>query len=224
MAQIIELIKKFRNLVVALFFLLGALLVLLGVTEDLNLPILNQLALDANFRWACLTLGVLCLIASLFILYRPPNESEQVAHKANNIIGTIPDELTMSYSRRLALLSPRQAEILTYLVHAGEGGQFITQDMIEKAFSQYGDGLLYRLEHLRLLGFLVRHKLGHNVETSKRFAYSISPDYLKEIGDFEQLSLVGAYKSAKKRIAYGSQGPRDNLDSKNTTSKKEKKK
>src|SRR3989304_2033779 len=123
MAQLIELIKRFRNLVVALFFLLGALLVLLGVTEDLNLPILNQLAPDANFRWASLTLGALCLIASLFILYRPPNESEQLTHKPDNIIGTIPEELTMSYSRRQALLSIRQAEILTYVAHAGHGGK-----------------------------------------------------------------------------------------------------
>lgn len=223
MDKIIEVIKKFKNLVVVLFFLLGSLLILLGVTKDLNLPTLNQLTPDANFRWTCLVLGILCLIVSLFILYRPPYESDGTISKPDNIRGPVPEEFTMSYSRRRALLSINQEKILTHLVHAGSGGKFIPQEDIEKVFGQYGSGLLYRLEHLRLLGFLTRHKLGQDVEGNNRFAYALSSDFIKEVGDLDQLSLVGPQKSFGKPMTYGSQNPGDKGNNA-TGSKRDKKK
>jgi hypothetical protein len=190
MEKFTDMITGFKHPLSPMFFFLGVLLLLLGVSNGLNLPILNQLASDANFRWACLALGVLCLIASIFIFYRPPKEFEEVTRKTNGVIGTIPEELTMTFSRRRATLSIKQGEILTHLTHKGYGGELIAQDVIEKAFSQHGSGLLYRLEHLRLLGFLVRQKVGKDANGNDRFAFALSPDYLKEIGEPKEFDRV----------------------------------
>jgi len=67
--------SKFENPLIPMFFFLGVLLLLLGVSNGLNLPILNQIVSDANFRWICLVLGVLCLVISIFIYYRLPKDS-----------------------------------------------------------------------------------------------------------------------------------------------------
>jgi len=69
-------ISKFKHPLSLMFFILGTLLVLLGVSNGLNLPVLDQLASDPNFRWACLALGVLCFIPSVFIFYHPPNVAD----------------------------------------------------------------------------------------------------------------------------------------------------
>jgi hypothetical protein len=214
--------SKFKHPLSPMFFFLGVLLVLLGVSNGLSLPILNQLASDANFRWACLALGILCLIASIFIFYHPPKEFEESTRKPSGAIGTIPEELTMTFSRRRAILSIKQGEILAYLIHKGYGGELITQDVIEKAFSQYGSGLLYRLEHLRLLGFLVRQKVGKDANGNERFAYALSPNYLKEIGDpkeFAQVSMTHQFNIDGDTII-GSQGPSVNESDSATLKKK----
>jgi hypothetical protein len=70
------LTSKFKHPLSPMFFFLGMLLILLGVSNGLSLPILNQLASDPNFRWACLVLGVLCFVASLFIFYHPPKVAD----------------------------------------------------------------------------------------------------------------------------------------------------
>jgi hypothetical protein len=60
-----------------LFYVLGALLLLLGVSNGFNLPVLNQVASDPNFRWVCVVLGVLGFAFGTFIYYRPPKNSDK---------------------------------------------------------------------------------------------------------------------------------------------------
>ena len=214
--------SKFKHPLSPMFFFLGVLLVLLGVSNGLNLPVLNKLTSDVNFRWACSALGVLCLIASIIIFYLPPKEFDESPRKTSGVIGTIPKELMMTFSRRRAMLSIKQGEILAYLTHKGYGGELISQDVIEKEFSQYGSGLLYRLEHLRLLGFLVRQKVGKDANGNERFAYTLSPDYLKEIGDpkeFAQVSMTQQLNIGGD-IIIGSQIPSVNESDRATPKKK----
>ncbi len=64
--------SKFKHPLSPMFFFLGVLLILLGVSNGVSLPVFNQLASDPGFRWVCLVLGVLCFAASLVIFYRPP--------------------------------------------------------------------------------------------------------------------------------------------------------
>jgi len=78
------LTSKFEHPLSPMFFFLGALLLLLGVSNGLNLPVLNQVASDANLRWVCLVLGVLCFVVSIFVYYQPPKDSDKSKQKANN--------------------------------------------------------------------------------------------------------------------------------------------
>jgi hypothetical protein len=71
------LTSKFEHPLSPMFFFLGALLSLLGVSNGLNLPVLNQVVSDANSRWVCLGLGVLCLVTSIFIYYLSPGKSNK---------------------------------------------------------------------------------------------------------------------------------------------------
>ena len=67
MANFLEWVNsKFKNPLVPMFFIFGVVLVLLGVTKGLNnLPVLNQLASDAGFRWVSVALGVGCFVVSI---------------------------------------------------------------------------------------------------------------------------------------------------------------
>jgi hypothetical protein len=188
------LTTKFEHPLSPMFFFLGALLLLLGVSNGLKLPVIDQLASDANFRWVCLVLGVICFGLSIFIYYRPPKDSDKSKKKANDLIETLPEEWKMSFSGRRGALSANQDEILTYIIHNGYRGELIGQDVIQEIFMQYGGNeLLYRLEHLRLLGFLKRQKIGKDTNGNERFVYALSPDFIKEIGDpksFAEVSIT----------------------------------
>lgn len=193
-----------------MFFFLGVLLVLLGIGNSLNLPILNQITSDMNFKWTSLILGILCLFVSVIIFYRPPKESEASMSKKGDAIGQIPEELKMTFTQRRALLSVKQGEILAFLTLKGYDGQLITQEVIQATFSRYGYGLFYRLEHLRLLGFLIHQKIGKDLDENELVAYKLSPDYLKELGDPKEFAKLLANKqfNVGNDITVGSQRPR----------------
>jgi hypothetical protein len=54
-----------------LFFFLGTLLLLLGVTTGLQVPVLKQLTPDLNYRWASIVLGCTFLLLATRIYYMP---------------------------------------------------------------------------------------------------------------------------------------------------------
>jgi hypothetical protein len=170
--------SKFQHPLGLLFFLLGALLILLGVTTGLELPVLQQLAPDVNYRWVSLALGVIFLLLATLIYYRPP--------RATKGIEPVPDELTRSFTARRAGLTGSQTRILVFIEQEGFRQRFVSQDTIETKFDKYGKSeIFYRLEQLRFLGFLERQRVGRDESGYDRFTYRLSAGYQKELGDVE---------------------------------------
>lgn len=95
-----------------------------------------------------------------------------------------PREYSLSYSARREALTQTQGFILKYFSNKSFAGQYISQDTLETQFSQFrASELFYRLEHLRLLGFLDSQKTGQNQDGADRFSYRLSEGYRKEIGN-----------------------------------------
>jgi len=72
------LTSKFNHPLSPMFFFLGMILVLLGVTNEINLPVIKMLMSDPSLRWVCLLLGVLCFAVSMFIYYFPPKATDAI--------------------------------------------------------------------------------------------------------------------------------------------------
>jgi hypothetical protein len=179
--------SKFNHPLSLLFFLLGAVLVLLGLTTGLNIPGVQPLVSESNSRWAALILGIILLLASVLLYYRPP-ASTTVKPPAPEA-PVIPEELKQNFAARMDSLSDAQTELLAFIRREGAGRKFVSQDTVEARFIQKGQAeLYYRLEHLRLLGFLDRQRFGKNEQGYDRFAYRISDAYIKELGGAEPVT------------------------------------
>lgn len=105
----------------------------------------------------------------------------------------LPREYTFGYVARREALTLTQGNILKYMVRLSHAGQYVAQNTLEREFNQMRNSeLFYRLECLRLLGFLESQKTGQNVAGSDRFSYRLSEDYRKEIGDPETFCQASA--------------------------------
>jgi hypothetical protein len=108
----------------------------------------------------------------------------------------IPDDLRRSFTARLANAGSTQPEILRFVQNAtGATGTSISQSDLESRFQKSRAEMYYRLEQLRLLGFLTKEPL-----TSDQFAYRLAPDYRRELGFPEiviSLSLVSQQGRAR---------------------------
>ncbi len=196
------LTSKFQHPLSPLFFVFGALLILLGVSTGFNIPALSQITSDPNFRWASLIIGCICCIIAILLYYRPPKSSQQ-SMSGSNVI-SLAEELTLNFNGRRATLSETQGEILNFIVKNGFDGAYISQDTLTSKFNQYSKGeLLYRLEHLRLLGFLERQKFGKDKDGDDHMTYRLSSTYQKELGNPEvirKVSISGNVFLGKDRI------------------------
>lgn len=171
---------------------LGALLVLLGITNGFQVPGLKQLTPNDGSRWIAVLLGIVLIVLAIGIQYRPPQSiapGTKVA-QAGSEPDTIPDELRQSFADRETFLTTRQRMILDFLYQETARSETISQDHIEGSFAEIPVKELYfRLEQLRLLGFLQRQKAGFVVvETARRdrYAYRLSPSYEQDRGRREE--------------------------------------
>jgi len=73
MGKFIEWVtSKFQHPLSLLFFLLGSLLLLLGITTGLEVPLLKQLTPDVHYRWVSLALGWGFVLLAIAVYYVPP--------------------------------------------------------------------------------------------------------------------------------------------------------
>jgi hypothetical protein len=99
------------------------------------------------------------------------------------ILPTLPPEFELDIAARRSVLSPGQLELLNYIHRSSYNRAFVTQDSITEAFKKYGRGeIYYRLEQLRLLGFIERDRIKHDADTEK-FLYRIAQVYFDVYGD-----------------------------------------
>ena len=91
----------------------------------------------------------------------------------------IPDELRQPYSARVADIGSTQEDILRFVRKRTKGmNSTVAQHVIAAQFGRQGSEMYYRLEQLRLLGFIVKRWDTEH----KEFIYALAPDYRRELG------------------------------------------
>lgn len=193
MERIIQwLTDKFQHPLSLLFFVLGAVLIILGISNDLNLPGLNQIIPNSDFRYISVAIGCVSCLLSILIYYNPPREaSEKLSKEPNKQFQLIPKEFSLTFLERREALSKQQEAILKYIVNNIYFGQSVSQDTLEKVFNNYSKSeLFYRLEHLCLLNFLEKQRIGTNDSGADRYSYRISKEYSLALGkNFEDIRV-----------------------------------
>lgn len=174
--KIIESLQIFieRHTLSFLFFLLGALLIILALTTNLNLPVIKGVAPYAEYRLASLVLGIIFVLLATLLYYLPLQAGT-----------AIPNELRMSlFERRDKLLSNTQREILDFIERRTlSNNKGLTQEAFEQQWTNRNPSeTYYRLEQLCLLGFLEKEEVGQSPNGIPRFIYRLSANYEQLIG------------------------------------------
>ncbi len=173
------LTDKFKQPLPLLFFALGAVLLLLGVTTGLDLPVLRQLTPDVRYRWVSLASGAAFLLLAVFLYYFPPKPVSLVRPKLEGEASTD----TIERFARLEqndITSPTQRRILALMLEAVSADQIRSADEIRKRIREKIDTLrkssdaelYYRLEQLFWMGFLTKKTIGRD-----NFLYGVSGSY-----------------------------------------------
>jgi len=178
MEKIIDwLTEKFSSPLSLLFFVLGALLLLLGLSTGFEIPYLEKHLSSANgYQGASLILGGVCLLLALFIYYKPPQKKTQDKDISREMRE---DEFPSSFFARKDLVSKTQKKLLEYI----EKHDSILFLDLQNEFNRLGmKELFYRLEQLRLMGFVEKDKIGNpDTKTVGTQVYHLSEKYKKEI-------------------------------------------
>jgi hypothetical protein len=90
-------------------------------------------------------------------------------------------EKDASFTSKLSMVGGKQRDIVDYVVHRRAGRPHIPQAELEDAFSTVPTHLFYRLEQLRLLGFLKRQQIGHR-GNNPDYGWTLSRKYEDELG------------------------------------------
>jgi hypothetical protein len=90
----------------------------------------------------------------------------------------VPDDLRRSFSARLADAGPTQAQILLFIQQRiATLGMDVAQLEISQRFGKTEAEMYYRLEQLRLLGFITKHR----TKDQTQFHYRLSAEYESEL-------------------------------------------
>jgi hypothetical protein len=174
--------SKFQHPFSLLFFLLGVILILLGLTTGFSVPVLQQLALDKDYRWTAIIIGMVFIILSIVVYYRPPKSSTQSS--VGQELEGVPTELLKPFVARVNNLTEPQRRILSYIDREGAGHNLVSQDMLETKFNQYNKGeIYYRLEQLYLLGLVEKQRVGQTERGIERYTYRLSSAYRQQLGE-----------------------------------------
>jgi hypothetical protein len=98
-------------------------------------------------------------------------------------IPSLPDDLRQTFGARRISIGETQASLLLHIERAAAKSRragspaAVTESELRSKFSMNGTELYYRLEQLRLLGFLVKARAPHG----SGFTYDLSPAYWREI-------------------------------------------
>ena len=182
MSAIIKWITdKFQQPLPLLFFTLGAVLLLLGVTTGVDLPGLKKLTPEVNYRWTSLGLGSGFLLSAILLYYFP--------RKSVAIVSSGLDHQTANHNtERFAHLeqdyftSRTQLRVLAIMVETAGGDALVRLEEIRQKIRRNIESLsrstdpelYYRLEQLLWMGFLNKKTLGPD-----NYLYGVSDAYRK---------------------------------------------
>lgn len=163
-----KVLDKFHHPIGLLLFVLGAILILLSVSQGLKIPGLENIVSEPSYRVTSLVIGSLFVLLSVIISLKEPKLPSDLAN-----------ELSKPLAKRRAKISGAQEDILRHIEsHTPTPQSGITEASIAKRFNMSGSEVYYRLEHLRLLGFIVKESLGGIGNNY----YRLSPAYRKVFG------------------------------------------
>jgi hypothetical protein len=174
---------KFQQPLPLLFFALGAVLLLLGVTTGVDLPVIKKLTPDVNYRWISVALGAVFILLAIFLYYFPPKPVAIVRPKLEG-------EEAGNAMERFAILEqdsttgPTQQRILAIMVETVCGDQLVRAEEIRQKLRQKIDSLsrssdselYYRMEQLLWMGFLSKKTIGRD-----NHLYGVSDAYQKYV-------------------------------------------
>ncbi len=101
----------------------------------------------------------------------------------------IPGDLAQTFTARLANAGSTQSELLQFLQKHARRHGWVAQKQLNDHFKKPDPEMYYRLEQLRLLGFITKE----GPSASDGYVYRLTPDFRKELGFPEvtaQLTLV----------------------------------
>ena len=168
--------KKFHPPISLPTFLLGALLILVGLTAELNFWEFKRIVPDPKFRLVSIIIGAVFVITSIVmnLLYKSSETRSQILESLN-----LPDDLKHSYPGRLASIGSNQLKILRYIQsRTSNPSTTLNEKELYEHFNMDGSEMYYRLEQLRLLGLITKVDMGGK---GKNY-YRLSNGYRKEIG------------------------------------------
>jgi hypothetical protein len=90
-------------------------------------------------------------------------------------------ELKASFAAKRARIGPRQGILLDQLTNQSRGRQSVSLEELANRSGVNGNELYYRLEQLRLLGFVAKLDLGQ-ADGNPVFGWTLSDNYRRDIG------------------------------------------
>lgn len=177
--------KHFRHPLVPIFLIFGAMLTLLGITSGVSLGGYGELETTGEFRYISIVMGFACITTAMIMYYNPVGDSvdikadvdDKTAEIDNGLVG-IPSEIALPWSARRDYLTSSQRRILSLL-------EEINQTSLSAIMEAFPDSarkeMFYRLEQLRLLGFISYDRLGDKTTDSENCFYCLSEAYAEEV-------------------------------------------
>lgn len=170
LGKILDALRQYveRQPLSFLFFCLGTVLLLLGLTTGFQ-----SLAPEQNLRAVSIVLGSAALGAAVILYYFGPARMQLVASPPATVGDRsvlVRDNLTESQQRLLSIverLTARQIDVL--------------QEDVEKQFEASQSELYYRLEQLRLMGFIERNLIA-GYSQQPQYGYRLSDRYSQQLG------------------------------------------
>ena len=175
------LTAKFQQPLPLLFFALGAVLLLLGVTTGVDLPVLKKLTPEANHRWISLASGAGFLLLAV-LLYYFPRKSISIVSSGLDRESSADNTARFGRLEQDYLISRTQQVILTIMVEIAGGDALVRVEEIRQKIRKNIDSLsgssdpelYYRLEQLLWMGFLRKKTIGRD-----NHLYGVSDAYRK---------------------------------------------
>ena len=145
--------EKFTPFITLPLFLLGIVLLLLGITTGVNIPTQGiSLISEPSFRAISIIIGSICIVLCLIL---------NLAYKKPVVIIKPPKEWEQPLLNRAANLTPTQSNILKYIREKTENSSSNLGEIeLGQQFKKGGSEIYYRLEQLRLLGLISKSTLG----------------------------------------------------------------
>ncbi|GAA6167111.1 hypothetical protein [Sessilibacter corallicola] len=197
MSDLLEkIMKAFHHPLAAMMFFVGVILTLMGLSDGIPLTDSTTIQTRENFRYLAVGLGVLALIVATVVYYKPPtyrpapqpeefeptdDTTEKILHPANGGVA----ELTMSWGQKRNILSQTQRNLLAYV----EEKNSVSYVQLLNNFSERTNNeMFYRLEQLRLLGFVVCEQIGNGASDANNILYSLSEGYASEVSNLPHVA------------------------------------